>query len=219
MTQGGFMQAGKTLPTERNPARQFYQSIVRRGARFALGAALTVGVAACTRIQHAAAAPVGAIADSITGTERKGSGPARTDVSEVVNDLQNGGYVIERSGLPISDPALSEHLPAFEAAYRGAMVRSATNAQNISLAPNEIGIANFSFGPSTLTVKSGTKVVFINNDEIPHLIASTQNKFKQSTLLDTNQRFTITLTKPGTYDYYCSLHPAMQGKIIVQPPS
>ena len=88
------MQDGKPLPTERNPARQFYQSIVRRGARFALGAALTVGAAACTRIQHVAAAPVGAIADSITGTERKGSAPGRTDVSEVINDLRHGGYVI-----------------------------------------------------------------------------------------------------------------------------
>jgi len=58
--------------------------------------------------------------------------------------------------------------------------------------------------------------VWINNDDVPHLIVSTQNKFRQSPILDTNQRFAVTLTKPGTYDYFCSLHPMMQGKIVVQ---
>jgi hypothetical protein len=63
------MKAGRPLPNEHSSARQFL-SMVRKGARLALGAALTVGAAACTRIQHVAAAPVGAIADSIAGTER-----------------------------------------------------------------------------------------------------------------------------------------------------
>jgi phosphohistidine phosphatase SixA len=94
MTQGGIMKVGGPLPNEHNSARQFYQSIVRRGARFVLGTALTVGVAACTRIQHVAATPVGALADAITGTERKGSVPGGPDVSEVINDLRHGGYVI-----------------------------------------------------------------------------------------------------------------------------
>jgi plastocyanin len=64
-------------------------------------------------------------------------------------------------------------------------------------------------------VKAGTKVTWINNDDVPHLIVNVQNKFKQSTVLDTDQKFSVTLTKPGTYNYFCSLHPKMQGTIVV----
>jgi plastocyanin len=81
---------------------------------------------------------------------------------------------------------------------------------------NEIGIDNFAFAPATLTVKAGTKVVWINDDDVPHLIVNTEGKFKPSPLLDTNQRFSATLTVPGTYRYFCSLHPQMQGKIVVE---
>ncbi|HST08070.1 MAG TPA: cupredoxin family copper-binding protein, partial [Gemmatimonadaceae bacterium] len=90
-----------------------------------------------------------------------------------------------------------------------------SSRKSLTLAPNEIGIDNFKFAPATLTVRAGTKVVWINNDDVPHLIVNVQNKFRQSPVLDSDQRFATTLTKPGTYDYFCSLHPMMQGKIIV----
>ena len=125
-------------------------------------------------------------------------------------------FIPGRSALAVVDATLSGQPPAFEAASRDAMARRETNRTKLALAPNEIGIDNFKFAPSTLTVKAGTKVVWINNDDVPHLIVSTQNKFRQSSVLDTNQRFAITLTKPGTYDYFCSLHPMMQGSIVVQ---
>jgi plastocyanin len=51
---------------------------------------------------------------------------------------------------------------------------------------------------------------------VPHLIVNVQNKFKQSTVLDTDQKFSATLTKPGTYNYFCALHPKMQGVVIVK---
>jgi plastocyanin len=82
---------------------------------------------------------------------------------------------------------------------------------------NEIGIDNFNFSPPLLTVRAGTTVVWINNDDVPHLIVNVQRRFKQSPVLDTDQRFSATLGVPGTYDYFCSLHPRMQGKIIVRP--
>jgi 3',5'-cyclic-AMP phosphodiesterase len=125
-------------------------------------------------------------------------------------------FIPGRSALAVVDATLSGQPPAFEAASRDATARRATNKKNVPLAANEIGIDNFKFSPSPLVVKAGTKVVWINNDDVPHLIVSTQNKFRQSSVLDTNQRFATTLTKPGTYDYFCSLHPVMQGKIVVQ---
>ncbi len=125
-------------------------------------------------------------------------------------------FIPGRSALAVVDATLSGQPPAFEAASRDAMTRRETNRTKAALAPNEIGIDNFKFAPSPLTVKAGTKVVWINNDDVPHLIVSTKNKFRQSSVLDTSQRFAITLSKPGTYDYFCSLHPVMQGRIVVQ---
>lgn len=125
-------------------------------------------------------------------------------------------FVPTRSTLAVVDATLSGEPPAFEAASHDAMIRRKTERKALTLGPNEIAIDNFQFTPPVLTVKAGTAVSWINNDDVPHLIVNTQNRFKQSGVLDTDQRFTTKLTKPGTYDYFCSLHPKMQGKVVVQ---
>jgi Icc protein len=125
-------------------------------------------------------------------------------------------FIPGRSALAVVDATLSGEPPAFEAASHDAMMRRKTERKELTLAANEIGIDNFSFTPAVLTVKAGTTVAWINKDDVPHLIVNVQNKFRQSPVLDTDQRFRATLTKPGTYDYFCSLHPKMQGKIVVQ---
>jgi plastocyanin len=81
---------------------------------------------------------------------------------------------------------------------------------------NRIEIKDFAFNPKTLTVKSGEKVTWINRDEEPHTIVSVEKQFKKSTALDTDQEFTITVGAPGTYSYFCSVHPKMTGTIIVE---
>ena len=78
-----------------------------------------------------------------------------------------------------------------------------------------ITIDNFSFSPATLTVPTGTTVHWTNHDDIPHTIVSDDKAFK-SKALDTDEQFTYTFTKPGTYSYFCSLHPKMTAKIVVQ---
>jgi len=88
------MQQARPFPNERNSARQFYRSIVRPCARLVLGATLTIGAAACTRVQHVDTAPVGAVADAMTGAEKKTSAPSVADINAVINDLRHGGYVI-----------------------------------------------------------------------------------------------------------------------------
>jgi plastocyanin len=80
---------------------------------------------------------------------------------------------------------------------------------------NRIEIKDFSFNPQTLTVKSGETVTWINRDEEPHTVVSVEKKFKKSTALDTDQTFTITAGAPGTYTYFCSVHPKMTGTIVV----
>jgi plastocyanin len=78
-----------------------------------------------------------------------------------------------------------------------------------------VKIGNFTFGPQELTVKSGTKVVWTNEDDIPHTVTSSTLAFK-SKALDTDDSFSFTFTTPGTYKYFCSLHPHMTGTIVVQ---
>jgi plastocyanin len=80
---------------------------------------------------------------------------------------------------------------------------------------NKIEIKDFAFNPQTITVKSGDKVTWINRDEEPHTVVSVQKQFKKSTALDTDQEFTITAGAPGTYSYFCSVHPKMTGTIVV----
>jgi plastocyanin len=81
---------------------------------------------------------------------------------------------------------------------------------------NRIVIKDFHFTPQTLTVKSGEKITWINRDEEPHTVVSVEKQFKKSTALDTDQEFTITAGPPGTYTYFCSVHPKMTGTIVVE---
>jgi plastocyanin len=81
---------------------------------------------------------------------------------------------------------------------------------------NQIVIKDFHFTPQTLTVKSGEKITWINRDEEPHTVVSVEKQFKKSAPLDTDQEFTITTDAPGTYTYFCSVHPKMTGTIIVE---
>ena len=82
----------------------------------------------------------------------------------------------------------------------------------------EVKIDNFSFTPQTLTVAPGTRVTWLNKDDVPHTVTSTTNLFK-SDALDTDGRFSFTFSKPGTYNYFCTVHPHMTGKVIVQQSS
>ena len=79
----------------------------------------------------------------------------------------------------------------------------------------EVKIDNFSFSPATLEIKAGTTVTWTNADDIPHTVVSNDKVFK-SKVLDTDQKFSFTFDKPGTYPYFCSLHPKMTAKVVVQ---
>lgn len=129
--------------------------------------------------------------------------------------ITNVTFIPGRSALAVVDATLSGEPPMFEAASREAMARRKTR-KAIALGPTDIGIDNFKFTPPVLSVAAGSKVTWINNDDVPHLIVNVQNKFRQSPVLDTDQRFSVTLTRPGTYKYFCSLHPQMQGTIVVK---
>src|SRR5262245_8032649 len=77
-----------------------------------------------------------------------------------------------------------------------------------------VKIGNFTFGPQELKVKAGTTVIWTNEDDIPHTVVS-PNNFR-SKALDTDGTYSFTFTTPGTYKYFCSLHPHMTGTIVVE---
>ena len=79
----------------------------------------------------------------------------------------------------------------------------------------EVNIDNFSFSPATITVKAGTPITWTNRDDIPHTVVADDKSFK-SKPLDTGDKFTFTPTKPGTYNYFCSIHPHMTAKLVVE---
>ena len=79
----------------------------------------------------------------------------------------------------------------------------------------KVTIDNFSFTPQEITVKPGTTVTWVNQDDVPHTVVSNDKKFK-SKALDTDDKFSFTFTDPGTYEYYCSVHPKMTAKVTVK---
>ena len=79
----------------------------------------------------------------------------------------------------------------------------------------QVKIDNFVFSPNPLTVPVGSTIRWTNQDDIPHNVVSEDKSFK-SKVLDTDETFTYTFTKPGTYTYFCSIHPKMTGKVVVQ---
>jgi plastocyanin len=90
-------------------------------------------------------------------------------------------------------------------------------AQIAATEPNAVTIDNFAFAPATITVAPGTKVTWTNHDDEPHTVASDDDpSLFKSGGLDTNDSFSFTFTKPGTYKYHCSIHPHMTATVVVK---
>jgi plastocyanin len=88
-------------------------------------------------------------------------------------------------------------------------------AASARAAETEVKIDNFAFAPQRIVVKAGTTVTWTNADDAPHTVASSSKAFK-SGALDTEDKFSFTFATPGTYEYFCSLHPHMTGTVVVE---
>ena len=84
-----------------------------------------------------------------------------------------------------------------------------------SLVPGVVGIDNFSFAPKAAAISAGGRLTWTNHDDVPHQIVSTDRRFPPSPVLDTGQRYEHVFEKPGEYPYFCSIHPTMTGKVVV----
>jgi plastocyanin len=92
---------------------------------------------------------------------------------------------------------------------------SRVSAQEKKQQTVEAKIDNFSFSPPVVTVAVGTTITWTNHDDIPHTVVSADGVFK-SKVLDTDDKFSFTFTKAGIFPYYCSIHPKMTAKVVVQ---
>jgi plastocyanin len=96
-----------------------------------------------------------------------------------------------------------------------------TQATDSQAAPNpapvQIVIDNFTYNPAEITITAGTKVTWVNHDDVPHTATSNvkPRKFDSGTL-DTDDKFSYVFTAPGTYDYFCAVHKHMTARITVK---
>jgi plastocyanin len=112
-----------------------------------------------------------------------------------------------------------EEVFAFGGPARSTAEQAAQQATTQAAAPAgkvvEVKVDNFSFSPQTITIAAGTTVIWTNRDDIPHTVVSDDKVFK-SKVLDTDEKFSYTFDKAGDFPYFCSVHPKMTGKVIVQ---
>lgn len=102
------------------------------------------------------------------------------------------------------------------AASGAAMTTIAYESKAATAVPAEIvHIGNFTFNQPVLTVRQGTTVTWVNDDDIPHTVVAKDMTFK-SKVLDTGDKFSFTFAKVGQFDYFCSIHPHMTAKVIVK---
>ena len=101
------------------------------------------------------------------------------------------------------------------AAATVATTMAATTMPSTDGAASRVSIDNFSYAPTELTVAAGTKVTWVNHDDVPHTVTADDKSFN-SGALDTDDVFARVFDKPGAYPYFCGLHPHMTGRVIVK---
>jgi plastocyanin len=79
-----------------------------------------------------------------------------------------------------------------------------------------VKIDNRSFDPDNVSIATGATVTWTNNDDVPHAVASDDNKMFKSKNLHADDHFSFTFTIPGMFNYHCAIHPQMTAKIVVQ---
>jgi plastocyanin len=93
------------------------------------------------------------------------------------------------------------------------------NDNNVNQTPmrsaDSISVKNFAFNPSTLTIKTGTKVTWVNDDSVAHTITFDSGMVPNSPILSPGQSYSVTFANLGSFNYHCSIHPMMLGTVIV----
>ena len=126
-------------------------------------------------------------------------------------------YLAKHDHLAIVNDTLSGASPDSAMAAGEALARaSVPAAASAQVTKGTISIANFAFAPKVAEISKGDRITWRNDDDVPHRIQSTKVAFAPSPVLDTRAAYDVVLKDAGEYDYFCSLHPMMTGKIVVR---
>ena len=189
--------APRTTPAE----RRLPISVGRRKRRL-MAAGLLLAAAAIGAMSIRWPAEVQTVRRAAPEPQRAGAhddaGPSRSDVVGATR-LMAGQSLTDGDGLQCPED------PAFTRADEGEPCTPA----------NRVSINNFTFHPTTLEVPAATRVVWVNADDVPHTVRSTEGLFRSGPL-DTDDVYEREFSEPGTYEYYCGVHPHMTGKIVVK---
>jgi Icc protein len=144
------------------------------------------------------------------------AGPMKVPAEQLqrVLGITDVSYLVSGKSLAIVDSPLGAADSSSSGSGNGASAVPAVAVTSAGAAL-EVKIDNFAFTPGATTVKPGTEVIWINRDDIPHTVDSTDGKFK-SAALDTNDKFQFRFSEPGEYPYFCRMHPKMTGSVVVQ---
>jgi len=145
------------------------------------------------------------------------AGPMKVPADQLqrVLGITDVNYLVSGSSLAVIDSPLDSSSSPMSGNGGGTDMAAMASGGTSTDSATEVKIDNFAFTPGAITIKRGTQVTWINHDDIPHTVDSTQGKFK-SAALDTDQKFEFRFAEPGEYPYYCRMHPKMTGSIIVQ---
>ena len=148
-------------------------------------------------------------------------GPMRVEAGRLRDflGLASVSFTRGQGSLAVVDATLSGAAAAAvsaEWATAGIAAAPASPAAGGSAPAGTVRIDNFSFNPATLTMPSGTAVTWANHDDVPHQVASADHSFATSRVIDSGQTFTLRLPRPGTYRYFCPIHPRMVGTLQVR---
>lgn len=125
--------------------------------------------------------------------------------------------VANTASLVAADPAATAHPVSAIASDSAPAARAATSAapQPGNTATHTVTIENMRFDPPELTLHRGDRVTWTNKDFFPHTVTAVKGAF-DSHSIPANASWTYVTNKPGEYDYICSFHPTMRGKLIVR---
>jgi plastocyanin len=146
-------------------------------------------------------------------------GPMTVPAEQLRNflGLTSVTIVPQEHSLALVDATLSGAAPVQASpAIAGAQRRDARAGSPERRAPGEVGIDNFSFTPKAATITAGARITWVNHDDVPHQIVSTDKRFPSSPVLDTGQRYQHVFDRAGHYAYFCSIHPTMTGAVEVK---
>jgi plastocyanin len=122
-----------------------------------------------------------------------------------------------RMRAPLSLALVSLSLPAVAGCGggSGSTATMSTEAASPSTQQVKVGMADFAFDPTPVSVATGGSVTWTNTDAAPHTATADDEKAFDTGTLQKGDSKTITLSKPGTYTYFCRFHPFMHGSVVV----